>query len=153
MVKVVSAGGCEPSGMSTKPLLQDPECFAHLLRFYDGLCGWEEGSSTPVLHIGWAKPLVATIAKFPHYIRAKVDIKAENNEESDEQTDDKHENESLSRSSRHPTPEKTESDEKNPKICDISEQKTSKTQRKNGGIVGLKRDIDESDLNSDASLG
>lgn len=88
MVKVVSAGGCEPSGMSSTPLLQDPECFAHLLRFYDGLCGWEEGSSTPVLHIGWAKPLVATIAKFPPFIRAKVDIKAETEEETDEENDD-----------------------------------------------------------------
>lgn len=43
MVKVVSAGGIEPSGMSSVPLLQDPECFAALLKFYDGLCGWEEG--------------------------------------------------------------------------------------------------------------
>lgn len=55
-------------------MLQDPEGFAHLLRFYDGLCEWEEGSSTPVLHIGWAKPLVSTISKFPGNVRSVVDI-------------------------------------------------------------------------------
>ncbi|KAF3836758.1 hypothetical protein F7725_004222 [Dissostichus mawsoni] len=38
--------------------LQDPECFAHLLCFYDGICKWEEGSPTPVLHVGWATYLV-----------------------------------------------------------------------------------------------
>lgn len=59
---------------SSNILLQDPECFAHLLRFYDGLCEWEEGSSTPVLHIGWAKPLVSTISKFPGHVRSMVDI-------------------------------------------------------------------------------
>lgn len=75
VVKVVSAGGCEPSRMSNIPLLQDPDCFASLLQFYDGLCGWEEESSTPVLHIGWAKPFVATISKFTSSTRSKVKIK------------------------------------------------------------------------------
>ncbi|GFS93456.1 menin [Nephila pilipes] len=74
IVKVVSTNRCEPSGQTDTPLLQDPECFAHLLRFYDGLCEWEEGSSTPVLHIGWAKPLVSTISKFPGKVRCMVDI-------------------------------------------------------------------------------
>lgn len=72
IVKVVSTSGC--SVQTGTPLLQDPECFAHLLRFYDGLCEWEEGSSTPVLHIGWAKPLVSTISKFPGNVRSMVDI-------------------------------------------------------------------------------
>lgn len=54
----------EPSGLTPLPLLQDPQCLASLLRFYDGLCAWEEDSPTPVLHIGWAKPLVSTIGKF-----------------------------------------------------------------------------------------
>ena len=85
MVKVVSAGGCEPSGMSSTPLLQDPQCFGYLLTFYDGLCGWEEGSSTPVLHIGWAKPLVSTMAKFPAFIRSKIDIKGETEDDEEEE--------------------------------------------------------------------
>lgn len=62
------------SGHSARSLLKDPECFAHLLRFYDGICQWEEGSATPVLHIGWAKPLVNTISKFDAAVRARVDI-------------------------------------------------------------------------------
>ncbi|KAL7978297.1 hypothetical protein Chor_014836, partial [Crotalus horridus] len=44
--------------------LQDPECFAHLLRFYDGICKWEEGSPTPVLHVGWATFLVQSLSRF-----------------------------------------------------------------------------------------
>lgn len=34
-------------------VLHDPESYAWLLTFMDGLCLWEEGSSTPVLHEGW----------------------------------------------------------------------------------------------------
>lgn len=65
----------ESSGHSAKSILRDSQCFANLLRFYDGICMWEEGSLTPILHIGWAKPLVATIAKFDHDIRSQVIIK------------------------------------------------------------------------------
>lgn len=43
-------------------------------RFYDGICQWEEGSQTPILHIGWAKPLVSTIAKFDYDIRSQIII-------------------------------------------------------------------------------
>lgn len=67
-MKVVS------SGHSARSLLKDAACFARLLRFYDGICRWEEGSATPVLHIGWAKPLVNTISKFDAAVRARVDI-------------------------------------------------------------------------------
>lgn len=55
-------------------LLRQPRCFAHLLRFYDAICQWEEGANTPVLHIGWARPLVNTISKFDAGIRAQVVI-------------------------------------------------------------------------------
>nr|XP_029714866.1 menin-like [Aedes albopictus] len=64
----------ESSGHSARSILRDSHCFANLLRFYDGICMWEEGSLTPILHIGWAKPLVATIAKFDHDIRSQVII-------------------------------------------------------------------------------
>jgi menin len=64
----------EGSGHSARSILKDPECFAHLLRFYDGICQWEEGSTTPVLHIGWAKPLVNTISKFDARVRGLVAI-------------------------------------------------------------------------------
>ena len=64
----------EGSGISARSILKDSECFAHLLRFYDGICQWEEGSTTPVLHIGWAKPLVNTISKFDAQVRSHVAI-------------------------------------------------------------------------------
>ena len=38
---------------SDDPRVQsDPQCFANVLRFYDGICCWEEGSATPIMHIG-----------------------------------------------------------------------------------------------------
>lgn len=67
----------ESSGHSARSILRDPQCFANLLRFYDGICQWEEGSLTPILHIGWAKPLVNTISKFDHDIRSQIIIKCE----------------------------------------------------------------------------
>ncbi|XP_050077175.1 menin [Anopheles maculipalpis] len=70
----------ESSGHSAKSILRDSSCFANLLRFYDGICKWEECSQTPILHIGWAKPLVATIAKFDHDIRSQVSIKCADQE-------------------------------------------------------------------------
>ncbi|PSN44102.1 Menin [Blattella germanica] len=77
IIKVVS------SGHSARSILKDPECFAHLLRFYDGICQWEEGSPTPVLHIGWAKPLVNTISKFDADVRAQVVIECRRNDSID----------------------------------------------------------------------
>ncbi|XP_068632498.1 menin isoform X2 [Battus philenor] len=50
-------------------------CAGDVIRqFYDGICKWEEGSQTPILHIGWAKPLVSTISKFDAEVRAQVHI-------------------------------------------------------------------------------
>ncbi|XP_046388544.1 menin [Ischnura elegans] len=72
IIKVVS------SGHSARSILKDPECFAHLLRFYDGICQWEEGAATPVLHIGWARPLVNTISKFDAEVRSQVIIMSDN---------------------------------------------------------------------------
>lgn len=64
----------ESSGHSAKSILRDPHCFANLLRFYDGLSLWEQGSLTPILHIGWVKPLVTTISRFDFEIRSQVII-------------------------------------------------------------------------------
>lgn len=44
------------------------------MRFYDGICQWEEGSHTPILHIGWAKQLCFSISKFDYDIRSQVKI-------------------------------------------------------------------------------
>uniref|UniRef100_A0A1B0CER7 Menin n=1 Tax=Lutzomyia longipalpis TaxID=7200 RepID=A0A1B0CER7_LUTLO len=71
----------ESSGHSAHSILRDPQCFANLLRFYDGICQWEEGSLTPILYIGWAKPLVNTISKFDYDIRSQVTINCASDEE------------------------------------------------------------------------
>ncbi|XP_048517203.1 menin isoform X1 [Dendroctonus ponderosae] len=71
----------ESSGFEANTILKKSECFANLLKFYDGICQWEEGSATPVLHIGWAKPLVNTISKFDADVRAQVHIVCDNMEE------------------------------------------------------------------------
>lgn len=77
MLKILTAGGLEPGRVSLKPFLQDPECLALILKFYDNICCWEEGSSTPVLHIGWAKNFVATVLKFNPIIRSKIKLLTE----------------------------------------------------------------------------
>ena len=71
---------------SDDPRVQsDPQCFANVLRFYDGICCWEEGSATPIMHIGWAKPMVSTCAKFEAKIRQKVEFtSASGNDAGDE---------------------------------------------------------------------
>ena len=51
----VRTAGLNPQ--TYREVLQDPECFSYVIRFYDGICSWEEDSLTPVLHIGWAKPM------------------------------------------------------------------------------------------------
>jgi len=55
-------------------LLIDPEVFGSLLHFYDGLCRWEEDSSTPVLHTGWVKPIIKCFSSFDHGVRSRLQI-------------------------------------------------------------------------------
>ena len=64
------------------------KCFADILRFYDGICSWEEGSPTPVLHIGWAKHMVATCSKFPAETRSGVQLGPETEEEHDDEDEE-----------------------------------------------------------------
>ena len=66
------------------PLLQDPECYAYLLRFYDGICQWEEGSSTPVLHVGWAHHMVFSLSRFDAKAREQLEVHAEGEEDEEE---------------------------------------------------------------------
>lgn len=51
-------------GENNLNLTEDPGFFALVLQFYDGVCLWEEGSHTPVLHADWAKKLVQSISRF-----------------------------------------------------------------------------------------
>lgn len=53
-------------------LTEDPGFFALVLQFYDGVCLWEEGSHTPVLHADWAKKLVQSISRFSPSCRSAL---------------------------------------------------------------------------------
>ncbi|KAL4631091.1 menin [Arapaima gigas] len=80
-----------PQQAAALSALQDPECFAHLLRFYDGICKWEEGSPTPVLHVGWATYLVQSLGRFDAQVRQKVTIitkEPEPQDDDDQSSDD-----------------------------------------------------------------
>ncbi|CAN8022265.1 unnamed protein product [Ixodes persulcatus] len=112
-------------------LLQDPRCFACLLRFYDGLCAWEEGSATPVLHIGWARPLVATIAKFPAAVRAAVRVYASTGEEGEDVEEEREEGKGQEeekkkgqpqKGQKRPPPPPTPPDEESKKNSECSSQ-------------------------------
>ncbi|XP_794534.2 menin [Strongylocentrotus purpuratus] len=73
---------------------KDPECYGFYLRLYDNICKWEEGSSTPVLHITWAKHFVASVTKFDSSIRDRLDVRlidAEGKEEVEEKDKDNEE--------------------------------------------------------------
>lgn len=62
-----------PAGREDASLpVDDPQCYAMLLRFIDGLCKWEEGSSLPVLHEGWATNFVIAMTKFTPAARMGV---------------------------------------------------------------------------------
>ncbi|XP_068117637.1 menin [Hyperolius riggenbachi] len=60
------------SNSQTSCALQDATSFANLLRFYDGICKWEEDSPTPVLHVGWATFLVQSLGRFDAQVRQQV---------------------------------------------------------------------------------
>jgi len=76
---------------TNEELLHNPQCFFDLLQFYDGLCSWEEDSSTPVLHIGWVKPMVKSFMSFDFNIRSKIGISKASvlNKEVDEEEETK----------------------------------------------------------------
>ena len=58
-------------------LLYDTEAYGNFLRFYDGICEWEQDSSTPVLHTVWAKQFLFSLAKFDPRVRKCTMIHAE----------------------------------------------------------------------------
>nr|XP_009858293.1 menin-like [Ciona intestinalis] len=59
-----------PSTLKTVPqLCEDTQCYYNVIQFYDGICLWEEGSVTPVLHSWWARHFTNTISKFTPEVR------------------------------------------------------------------------------------
>lgn len=62
-------------------LLYDTDAYADFLKFYDGICKWEEDSPTPVLHTVWANKFVYSLGKFDSRVRKCMQIHAEGMEE------------------------------------------------------------------------
>ncbi|CAL8093926.1 unnamed protein product [Calicophoron daubneyi] len=62
-------------------ILDDPQCLAHLLSFYDNLCLWEEGSPVPVLHVGWVDKLMVSLARFSQRARRHLCLSVASAEE------------------------------------------------------------------------
>ena len=62
------------TGINAHSLTRDPASYAQLLKFFDGICLWEESSTTPVLHILWAKCWISAIGKFEFTARQRVTI-------------------------------------------------------------------------------
>lgn len=69
-------------------LLHDADSYSNLLRFYDGICEWEEGSQTPVLHVGWAKFMCFSLSRFDPSVRQGMDVHAEGEEDEEENGDE-----------------------------------------------------------------
>ena len=44
----------------------------YIVQFLDGICCWEEGSSTPVLHITWAERFLPVFSAFSYEIRKRI---------------------------------------------------------------------------------
>ncbi|CAK8678313.1 unnamed protein product [Clavelina lepadiformis] len=55
-------------------LCGDADCYRDILRFYDGICLWEEDSSTPVLHSWWARHFTFTIGRFQPSAKESIKI-------------------------------------------------------------------------------
>ncbi|KAL3875111.1 hypothetical protein ACJMK2_038045 [Sinanodonta woodiana] len=92
-----SVAGENASRLHGTSLLHDPEAYANFLRFYDGICQWEEDSPTPVLHITWAKQLVFSLGKFDPKVRNYIDIHGEGEEDEEEEEEDEEEEEEEDR--------------------------------------------------------
>ncbi|KAM8946821.1 menin isoform 2-T2 [Pelodytes ibericus] len=90
---------------TTGSALQSPSCFANLLRFYDGICKWEEDSPTPVLHVGWATFLVQSLGRFDAQVRQQVTlVNSEAANEDDESEDTRRRVPRRESKSGEPTP-------------------------------------------------
>ncbi|XP_068730019.1 menin-like [Montipora capricornis] len=73
ILKMTSSSKSENGAVEKGSNLGDnPSFFSLVLQFYDGICLWEEGSHTPVLHADWAKKLVQSLSKFSSSCRSAL---------------------------------------------------------------------------------
>ncbi|KAL3316968.1 Menin [Cichlidogyrus casuarinus] len=62
--------------------LDSPVCLGSLLTFLDCLCLWEEGSSVPVLHVGWIDKLITScFSRFTERARKLIRFQTASTEE------------------------------------------------------------------------
>jgi menin len=153
-----------------------PSAYLSLLRFYDGLCRWEEDSSTPVLHITWATHIVASLSKFDSAARMAVQLIDDSTECEEKNpaiiksTDSKQQTRSASCRIRtghqlvlHPTIDSSQIDTSNLVPCTTEDAKLvmercttdsdSDDNDRNSEIVALAHACCESLLNPDFLLG
>ncbi|KAF8572491.1 hypothetical protein P879_00082 [Paragonimus westermani] len=69
----------DPDGSlyQTSNILDDPQCLAYLLAFYDHLCLWEEDSPVPVLHVGWVDKMMVNLSRFSQRARRLLHLSAD----------------------------------------------------------------------------
>lgn len=99
-------------------ILYDTETYANFLKFYDGICEWEEDSPTPVLHTVWAKQLVYSLSKFDPRVRSCIQIHAEGQEEDSSSDSDSSDG------------EKSDDDENKTQTDSVKEKETKGGRRK-----------------------
>ncbi|XP_076464388.1 LOW QUALITY PROTEIN: menin-like [Babylonia areolata] len=135
IVKASSKDG-ESASSGDPPLLQNPAVYADLLHFYDGICEWEEGSSTPVLHVGWAQQFTFSLSKFDPRVRSLLDIHAENEEDEEDEGEEKDDKQSDKNG-----PEKEKATSRKPSVVEKdSGQRTRRGRKKSqaaGGVRGV----------------
>ena len=57
---------------SSQLVCDDIFSLCYIAQFLDGICCWEEGSSTPVLHITWAERFLPVFSAFPYDVRKRI---------------------------------------------------------------------------------
>ena len=72
ILKITSSIKGDSGAIQSANLAEDPSFFSLVLQFYDGICLWEEGSQTPVIHADWAKKLVQSISRFSPACRSAL---------------------------------------------------------------------------------
>ena len=72
ILKITSSIKGDSGAIQSANLAEDPSFFSLVLQFYDGICLWEEGSQTPVIHADWAKKLVQSISRFSTACRSAL---------------------------------------------------------------------------------
>ena len=133
----LSSAESQPRPQGELPLLLDPEVYTLLLRFYDGICEWEEGSSTPVLHITWANHLFHSLSKFEGQTREGVEVEDEEGDGEDgEGSEDKQDEDDGSKRARRDRREcsKENRDSTNVSIADRKRKRSSVSESSGTGV-------------------